>query len=71
MGKSVADHERRERLAFIFDMLNALSGVAARDGSPMLTDFVELATAQARDEHAAVDRRSIVDGDTRTAFSLN
>lgn len=71
MGMSVTDYEKRERLAHILDMLNALSGVAARDGSPMLSYFVELAAAQARDEYAAVDRRSIIDYASRTAFSLN
>jgi len=71
MGKSLADYERRERLAYILDMLSALSGVAARDGSPMLSYFVELAAAQARDEYTALDRRNMIDSVSRTAFSLN
>lgn len=71
MGQRVADYEKRERLACILDMLNALSGVAARDGSPMLSYFVELAAAQARDEFTALGGRSVVDAASRTAFTLN
>jgi len=71
MGKSVADCEKRERLSYIFDILNTLSGAAARDGSAMLRYFVELAAAQARDEYAALDKRSIVDSASQTVVILN
>lgn len=71
MAKSTAAYEKRERLAYILDMLNALSGVVAHDGSPMLSYFVELAAAQARDEYLALDRRNVVDSELRTAVVLN
>jgi hypothetical protein len=71
MGAKEETYDRRERLAHIYDMLNALSGVAARDGSKLLRYFVELAAAQARDEYAALDKPHIVDGAPRTRMSLN
>jgi hypothetical protein len=71
MGKSVADCEKRERLAYIFGVLDALSGAAARDGSATLRSFVDLAAAQARDEFAALDKRSTVDSALRTVAILN
>ena len=58
MAKSMAAYEEREKLAWILDMLNALSGFAAGDGTPMLSSFVELAAAQARDEYTILDRRT-------------
>ena len=71
MAMSPAAYEEGERLAYILDMLDALSCIVAHDGSPMLSYFVELAAAQARDDYTALDKRSIVDSATRTAFSLN
>jgi len=71
MAMSEADYEKRERLAHILDMLNALSGVAARDGSDLLRYFVELAAAQARDEYAALGNRFVIDGDARTLANLH
>jgi hypothetical protein len=71
MGTSTAAYERRERLAHILDMLHALSGMAARDGSDMLRYFVELAGAQARDEYAVVATRSSVDVASRAVVTLN
>ena len=44
--------ERRERLGHIVLMLNALSGMSARDGSASLHYFIDLAAAQARSDHA-------------------
>lgn len=71
MGMSAASYEKRERLAHIVDMLNAMSAVASRDGSDLLRYFVELAVAQARDEYAALDKGQFVDRATRTLVSLN
>lgn len=71
MGMSAAGYEKRERLAHILDMLNALSGVAARDGSDLLRYFVELAAAQARDEYFALDKSRIIDRASRSLVSLN
>jgi hypothetical protein len=59
MGTETID-DKRERLSYIVDMLNALSGMSARDGSAMLRYFVQLAAAQARDEQAALNQRIIV-----------
>lgn len=71
MGPCDASIERRERLAHILDVLNALSGVAARDGSDMLRYFVELAAAQARDEYVALNKALILDCSSRTLVSLH
>jgi hypothetical protein len=57
--------EKRDRLALLMDMLNALSAMASHDGSPMLRYFVELAAAQARDEHAALTKAIAVDSATQ------
>ena len=57
--------EKRERLSYILDILNALSGVAARDGSAMPRYFVQLAAAQARDEHAALNKAIVLDDASR------
>jgi hypothetical protein len=71
MSKSAVAYEEHERLAYILEMLNALSGVVAHDGSPMLSYFVELAAAQARDEYAALNRRHVIDSNSRTVVVLN
>ena len=57
--------ERRERLSYIVNMLNAVSGVTARDGSAMLRYFVQLAAAQARDEHVALNKAIVLDDASR------
>ena len=54
--------ERRDWLTPIVDMLNALSAMTSRDGSPMLHYFVELAAAQAKDERAALTKAIVADG---------
>jgi len=71
MATSAAAYEKRERLAYILDMLNALSGVAARDGSGLLRYFVELAAAQARDEYAATGGGGAIDPESRTFVNLH
>jgi hypothetical protein len=63
--------EKRERLSYILEILNALIGVAARDGSPMLRYFVQLAAAQARDEHAALKKVVVLDEESRIHAALH
>ncbi len=70
MGTERID-EKRERLSSIVDMLNALSGVTARDGSAMLRYFVQLAAAQARDERASLNKAIRLDDASRTYAVLN
>jgi hypothetical protein len=70
MGTESID-DRRERLSHIVDMLNALSGLTARDGSLMLRYFIQLAAAQARDEHAALSRAIIVEDASKTHAVLH
>ena len=43
-----------DRLAYIVDILTALSDIAGHAGSPLLKYFLELAAAQARDEQRVV-----------------
>jgi len=71
MGTNEYTPDKRERLAYIHDMLNVLIGVSSRDGSKLLRYFVELAAAQARDECAALDKLNIVDGGSRAGMSLH
>lgn len=65
MGTGISS-ERRDRLASIMDMLNALSAMTLRDGSPILHYFVALAAVQARDERAALTKAIVVDGAAQT-----
>lgn len=58
-GISVKKHDW---LTPIVDMLNALSAMTLRDGSPMLHYFVELAAVQARDDRATLTKAIVVDG---------
>ena len=55
-------NQKRDWLTPIVDMLNALSAMTLRDGSPMLHYFVEFAAAQARDERAALTKAIVVEG---------
>ena len=70
MGTERLD-ERRERLSYLVDMLTALCGLTAHDGSAMLRYFVQLAAAQARDEHAVLNKGIVVDDASRTHAVLH
>jgi hypothetical protein len=66
-----ASQQRRQRLSYIVDILNALSSMTTRDGSALLRYFIRLAAAQARDEHAALNKGIIRDDASTTQVVLN